>query len=133
MNWKKTFRIVLFVLVISLGLFIYYNYFWVFAEGTKAGVLNTIQEKGYVFKTYEGELIQSGFKTNIQSNEFFFSVTDKNIADRLQQNSGLEVNLHYKLYKGSLPWRGMQPYIVDSIYEIRGAEKQPSLAPTIEK
>lgn len=133
MNWKKISRTVLIVLVISLGMFVYYRFFWVFADGTKAGVLNTIQEKGYLFKTYEGELIQSGFKTNVQSNEFLFSVTDPKISQILQQNSGREVNLHYKKYLGALPWRGMQQYIVDSIYEIRGVDKTPGLSPTIEK
>jgi hypothetical protein len=33
--------------------------------------------------------------------------------------SGKELNLHYKQYLGSLPWRGMQQNIVDSIYEVR--------------
>lgn len=111
------------ILILSVGLiaFIYFRYIWVFADGTKAGVLNTFQRKGYIFKTYEGKIIQSGFKVNVQSNEFEFSVVSESVAKTLMENSGKEVELHYKSYFGALPWRGMQKFIVDSVYEIRGA------------
>ena len=86
----------------------------------KAGELNQIMYKGWVWKTYEGRLIQSGFKGaktggSIQSNEFNFSVTDKAIADSLMRCSGKNVELHYKEYLGVLPWRGMQRHIVDKV------------------
>lgn|SRR5689334_17657501 len=111
------------ILILSLGLiaFIYFRYYWVFADGTKAGILNTFQRKGYVFKTYEGKIIQSGFKVNVQSNEFEFSVISESVAKTLMENSGKEVELHYKSYFGALPWRGMQKFIVDSVYEIRSS------------
>ena len=104
-----------------------YNY--VFATGTKAGLLNTFQKKGYIFKTWEGKLIQSGFKANVQSNEFEFSVVNDKIAAVLEQNSGREVNVHYISYFGTLPWRGMSEFIVDSIYEIRESTGEPILKP----
>ena len=119
---RKATTIIITIIIIALIGFIYWRYFFVFAEGTKAGVLNTIQKKGYLFKTYEGQLIQSGFRgapgTAIQSNEFYFSVTDEKVAQKLMQNSGRDMELHYKRYQGSLPWRGMQLYVIDSIYRI---------------
>ncbi|MEN9685176.1 MAG: hypothetical protein RLZZ28_962 [Bacteroidota bacterium] len=114
------------ILTVALIVFIYWRFYFVFAEGTKAGALNTFQQKGMIFKTFEGKLIQSGFQANVQSNEFDFSVTKKSVADILEKNSGREVNLHYKRYFGSLPWRGVQSYIVDSVYEIRGAVSEES-------
>ena len=33
--------------------------------------------------------------------------------------SGKTVELHYKEYNGTLPWRGMQRYIVDKIVSVR--------------
>ena len=119
---RKATTIIITLIVIALIGFIYWRYFFVFAEGTKAGVLNTIQKKGYVFKTYEGQLIQSGFRGNpttaIQSNEFYFSVTDERVAQILMQNSGKDMELHYKRYLSTLPWRGMQEYLIDSVYHI---------------
>jgi hypothetical protein len=117
---SKIFRTIGIILCISLGVFIYVRFYFVFAEGTKAGSLNTIQKKGYVFKTFEGKLIQSGFKTGTQSNEFEFSVQNNNVANTLLNNSGAEFELHYKRYFGSLPWRGNSVYIVDSIYAMKG-------------
>lgn len=119
---RKATTIIITIIIIALIGFIYWRYFFVFAEGTKAGVLNTFQKKGYLFKTYEGQLIQSGFRGNpgtaIQSNEFYFSVTDEKVAQKLMQNSGRDMELHYKRYQGSLPWRGMQLYVIDSVYRI---------------
>ena len=95
-----------------------------FGEGVKAGELNQIVYKGWVWKTYEGRLIQTGFKGakgggTIQSNEFNFSVVNKDIADSLMRCSGKMVELHYREYNGALPWRGVQRYIVDRIVSVR--------------
>ncbi|WP_153796551.1 hypothetical protein [Foetidibacter luteolus] len=129
MRAKKIFRSIIIILVLGLGLFIYFHFFWVFGDATKAGTLNYFMRKGYIFKTYEGKIIQSGFKANVQSNEFEFSVTNPKVAEILLRNAGKEVVLHYKEYRGALPWRGMQENIVDSIYEIRGMEGETSIKP----
>jgi hypothetical protein len=119
---RKAGAIILTVVIVGLAIFIYWKYFFVFAEGTRAGILNTFQKKGYLFKTYEGQLIQSGFRgtpnATIQSNQFSFSVTNERVAQRLMENSGKDMELHYKRYQGALPWRGMQLFIIDSIYRI---------------
>lgn len=117
------------ILLLVLAGFIYWRYYFVYSEGTKAGILNTFQQKGFVFKTYEGNLIQSGFKANVQSNEFVFSVVDEKVAEVLNQNSGREINVHYKRYLGALPWRGLEKYIVDSILEVRGLGNETIIAP----
>lgn len=130
---RKATTIIITVIVIALIGFIYWRYFFVFAEGTKAGVLNTFQKKGYLFKTYEGQLIQSGFRGNpttaIQSNQFSFSVTSESVAQKLMENSGKDMELHYKRYIGTLPWRGMQPYIIDSVYQIINSNNLSSPQP----
>lgn len=114
------------VVAVALAIFIYFKFYFVFGEGVKAGELNQIVHKGWVWKTYEGRLIQTGFSSakkggNIQSNEFNFSVVDKTIADSLMRCSGKLVELHYKEYNGYLLWRGMQKYIVDGIVSVREA------------
>lgn len=126
---KKFFWTLGIVLVLGLGIFIYWRFYFVLAQGTQAGTLNIFQKKGVIFKTYEGKIILSGFKANVQSNEFSFSVVKENVAEQLLKVSGREVNIHYKQYFGSLPWRGMQNYIVDSIYEVRGVQGESILKP----
>ena len=111
------------IIIAALAAFIYFKFYFVFGEGVKAGELNQIVYKGWVWKTYEGRLIQTGFKGakgggTIQSNEFEFSVVDKAVADSLMHCSGKQVELHYKEFNGMLPWRGMQHYIVDGIISV---------------
>lgn len=114
------------ILVLTLTAFIFFKFYFVFGEGVKAGELNFVVYKGYIFKTYEGRAIQAGFGkgkgTNpgvIQSYEFDFSITDKAVADSLMRCGGKTVELHYKEYLGTLPWRGKQKYIVDRIVSVR--------------
>src|SRR3954471_24906886 len=104
---RKFTAILITVIVLGLIGFIYWHYYFVFAEGTRAGVLNTFQKKGYLFKTYEGQLIQSGFRGNpttaIQSNQFSFSVTNENVAQKLRQNGGKDRDRHNKGSMAGLP------------------------------
>ena len=120
--WKKTLAIAIAVLVIGLAAFIGIRFYYPYGEGVKTGQLNFVVYKGMIFKTYEGKLIQSGFWTNkpggIQSNEFNFSIINPTIADSLMHAGGQVVELHYKEYFGTLPWRGHSKYIVDHIVNI---------------
>ncbi len=114
------------LLLLALGGYIYFKfYFPVASEAVKSGELNYIMYKGYIWKTYEGKLIQAGINSNakrgntgVQSNEFDFSVVDKEIAEQLMKNSGRVMSLRYKQYNGALPWRGMQRNIVYAIDHI---------------
>ena len=110
-------------LLIVLSAFIYFRFFFVFGEGVKAGELNQFMLKGYVFKTYEGRLIQAGFRgaqgAGVQSYVFEFSVENPTLADSLMTCSGKQVELHYKEYLGALPWRGMQKTVVDKIVSVQ--------------
>lgn len=119
------------VIAVAVILFLFKFYF-VFGEGVKSGELNRVVYKGYIFKTYEGYIIQAGFNSNtgknpnvktIQSNEFYFSVEDKTVADSLMYHcGGRNVELHYKEYKGALPWRGKEKFVVDRIVAVTPAE-----------
>ena len=113
---KKILRIGLLIVVVVLSLTCWWRYYFVFGEGVKAGNLNFFVKKGFVFKTYEGRLIQDGFKSAtpgaLQSNEFEFSVTSDSIAAILERNSGKVVELRYKEYLHTLPWRGMSTFVV---------------------
>ena len=123
---RKIISAAILIAVILLAGFIYFRFYFVFGEGVKAGELNFVVYKGYIFKTYEGKVIQAGFNSKskntssaIQSYEFEFSITDPAVADSLMRCGGKTVELHYKEYLGSLPWRGQQNYMVDKIISVR--------------
>ena len=114
--------IVALLILAGLAGFGYFKYLWVFSDGTKTGELNSLTYTGYLFKTYEGEMILTGYGTKnssgtVQSKTFKFSVSDKEVAQKLTQMTGLRVTVHYKEYKGVLPWRGYERAIVDTVSE----------------
>ncbi|HSO77877.1 MAG TPA: hypothetical protein VLQ76_04865 [Bacteroidales bacterium] len=128
---KKYIKIIVFVLVlVAVGLFWWRHYF-VFGEGVKAGDLNFLVKKGYIFKTWEGRLIQTGFKTPspgaMQSNEFEFSIVNDSLASVLERASGKFVELRYKEYIASLPWRGMSKYVVIEVLNIKDLDPETGL------
>lgn len=131
---KILWTIVTVAVLVGAGMFMFHFYF-VFGEGVKSGELNRIVYKGIVFKTYEGRVIQAGFSSNgeksgVQSNEFVFSVADKKIAEELMYNcSGKNVELHYKEYRGALPWRGEEKFIVDSIVNVTPVNHDQTVIP----
>lgn len=123
---KKFIRNILIIGILLLAGLVYFYFYFPFGRGVKAGQLNYVVHKGYIFKTYEGKLIQAGFRGNIkqsgnavQSYEFEFSVTNKEIAEKLMLMGGKEMQLHYTEYLGALPWRGYNKCIVDEIIEIQ--------------
>ncbi len=109
---------------IALALFIFFRFCFVYSSGVNAGDINYFQRQGVVFKTYEGKMIQSGFRSagegtsSLRSNEFKFSVTDKAVADTLMRCSGKHVELRWKRYMGTLPWRGKSQYIVYEVLSV---------------
>lgn len=124
---KKILNIAIFVVVLVLAVVFWWRYYFVFGEGVKAGNLNFFVKKGYVFKTYEGRLIQDGFKSAtpgaIQSNEFEFSVTSDSVAAILERNSGKLVELRYKEYLHKLPWRGNSNFVVIEVLKTEEGPK----------
>jgi hypothetical protein len=119
-----------YALVALAGLFLvivitfWFRHYFVFGEGVKAGNLNFIVKKGFVFKTYEGRLIQEGLKTKVagavQNNEFDFSVTNDSIAEILERCGGKQVELRYKEYLHPVMWRGMSNYVVYEVLSVDG-------------
>ncbi len=137
---KTIFLTILFLLLLATG-YIYWFYFNIYSDGIREGILFKFSRKGNVFKTYEGELIQPGLKSiqggTINSNNFFFSVTDLQIADSLERIIGKNVNVHYVQYRKSLPWRGDNyngktqnqengQYIIDRIEKVSEVKYNPT-------
>lgn len=126
---KKAISIIVAVLVVALGAFLYIKYWYVYSDGVNEGDINYFQREGFIFKTYEGKMIQTGYNSKnttstIQSNEFKFSVENEHVAQQINNASGKQIKLHWKRYLGTLPWRGNSQFVVDSIYSVRAEKPQ---------
>ena len=114
------------------GGFVYVRYYFVFGTGIKTGTLNYVVHKGFIFKTYEGELILTGITSNeqgIKSNEFSFSISNRELAEEMMRLGGKQLELSYKEYLAPLPWRGHSKFVVNKIISV--SEASPSGVPYV--
>ena len=116
---KKFASWIILLLILLIGSFVYWKYFFTYSEGYRAGLLQKFSKKGNIFKTYEGEMILSSVRSSnnvaIASEKFFFSVQSEDVARKMDQIQGEYIVVHYKEKKGVLPWRGETQYLVDSV------------------
>ena len=126
---RKFLLYALLIILVLLGPFIWWKYFFTYSEGYRAGLLQKFSYRGNVFKTYEGEMILSSVESNrniaLASEKFFFSVKSHDIAQKLEQLEGYFVVVRYNQKHGALIWDGETPYFVDSVRVI--TEKDPKL------
>jgi hypothetical protein len=123
----RKFFIWLLVIVVA-GFAIYYGISNItYSEGSRAGTLIKISKKGYVFKTYEGELALSGVGGYIigpsnQGNVWAFSAKNKKVYEDLSRFEGKQVSLNYKEKMRTFPWLGETRYFVYSVELINEPE-----------
>jgi hypothetical protein len=107
--------------VITAITFLIFNY--TYSEGNRAGVVVKFSKKGYLLKTYEGELNMGGMgnlpNTAQQNMLWNFSVKDQVVADTLMNLEGRKVSLHYKEIIKNMPWQGETKYFVDGVKLIK--------------
>jgi len=94
---------------------------WSYSEGERVGVLQKFSRKGWICKTYEGELalyVVAGVAPQIWT----FTVRDEAVASKLNPVIGERVRLHYEEHRG-LPTScfGDTVYFVDSVAEAPSA------------
>ena len=90
---------VLMVPLILAALWIWITLSWAYSEGDRAGVLQKFSRKGWLCKTYEGELalyVVSGVAPQI----WYFTTRDDELAKRLTSAVGQDVQVHYNEHRG---------------------------------
>jgi hypothetical protein len=114
----RFFRNLLIVLILLGGLAFYWWFFNKYADGERKGTLVKITHRGNIFKTDEGEMWLSCRQT-VNPEKFYFSVTNDSIATVLKTLQDECVQVTYIQYRGTLPWRGDNKYIVTGVIPIR--------------
>lgn len=98
-KFLKYFMLLLVVPAALFALYIWAALTWVYSSGERAGYVQKLSQKGWVCKTYEGELILVSMP-GTQAEKFFFTVRDKNIAKKINETVGQRVRLIYEEHKG---------------------------------
>lgn len=102
-----------FVVLIAAG-WTWLTLSWAYSVGERAGVLQKFSRKGWICKTYEGEVAQyvvGGVAPQI----WYFSVRDEAVAQQLFKAVGQNVQLRYREHRG-IPTNcfGDTPYFGES-------------------
>lgn len=92
----------LLILILPAGLLALYTWVtltWVYSSGERAGYVQKLSHRGYICKTYEGELILVSMP-GTQAEKFYFTVRDKAVAKRINETVGKRVRLMYQEHIG---------------------------------
>jgi len=112
------FRNVIIFIMLAAAFAIYWFYYNKYGDGERKGTLVKITHRGNVFKTNEGEMWLSCRQT-VNPEKFYFSVTNDSLVNVLKTLQDECVQVTYKQYRGTLPWRGDNKYIVTGVIPIR--------------
>jgi hypothetical protein len=115
---RKTFWALLIAGVMLLIGYYFYRT-WTYSEGNRVGILFKVSKKGFVFKTYEGQLHQGGSMQMSPQSVWDFSAKNAAVYQKLQQYEGKNVSLHYKQLINAFPWQGDTDYIVDDVIPVQ--------------
>jgi len=94
MSIKSVFGVALF-LVLAAGLYILVVTFWSYSSGERAGWVQKFSSKGWLCKTWEGEMAMVSMPGST-SEKFVFTVWSDDVADQLNKVMGKRVSLHYE-------------------------------------
>ncbi len=100
------------------GLYIYTALNWSYSTGERAGFLQKVSNKGWICKTWEGELSLVAIP-GAAPEKFLFTVRDEAVAKKVNEAAGKRVTLNYEQHKG-LPSScfGDTDYFVVDVKEI---------------
>ena len=99
---KRALALLLSSIATVLVLFALYTWFtlsWSYSEGERAGYLQKFSKKGWLCKTWEGEILLSSMPGAIPE-RFAFTVRDESLVKALQSSMGQRVQISYEQHMG---------------------------------
>lgn len=95
-------RLLLSLIAVVIVLFAAYTWLvmsWSYSEGERAGYVQKVSKKGWLCKTWEGELALITMPGTV-AEKFLFSVRDEAVAQHINQSLGKRVSLAYEEHVG---------------------------------
>ena len=102
LNATKVLKSLTILLVSAIALFSLYVYMalnWSYSSGERAGFLQKVSHKGWICKTWEGELSLVAMPGSAPE-KFLFTVRDETVAQKVSAAAGKRVTLNYEQHKG---------------------------------
>lgn len=99
MSFKKWLMLALMLLVVFPALYLAAVLNWNYSEGERAGYVQKFSNKGWLCKTWEGELAMVTMPGTL-TEKFYFTVKDESVATRINESLGKKVRLVYEEHVG---------------------------------
>src|SRR5712671_4914922 len=98
-HFGKILALLVILIIAGSSLWTWLTLSWAYSEGERAGTLQKFSKKGWVCKTYEGELalyVVGGVGPQI----WYFSARNEEVAAKLMKEVGSKIQVHYTEHKG---------------------------------
>jgi len=95
----KKFLIFVGVVIAVIAAFTAFTLSWSYSEGERAGYVQKFSRKGWVCKTWEGELAMASMPGTMPQ-VFSFTVRDAAVAAQVNQTMGQRVSIAYQEHRG---------------------------------
>lgn len=98
----KVIKTLLAIAVIAILLFVAYSWLvlsWSYSSGERAGYVQKLSHKGWLCKTWEGEMALVSMPGTV-AEKFYFTVRDEKLAGEINQSMGKRVALSYEQHIG---------------------------------
>src|SRR5713226_4575813 len=86
---------ILVAIVLLVAGYFLFVFNWSYSEGERAGWIQKFSSKGWLCKTWEGEMAMVSMPGSM-SEKFFFTVWDDATAEQINKAMGKRVSLHYE-------------------------------------
>ncbi len=124
----RRFLFALVVLLLLVAAYFYAALHWSYSTGERAGWIQKLSDKGWVCKTWEGELALVSIPGTSSVEKFAFTVRDPEVAASLTRVMGKRVTVHYE-QKVGLPTScfGETRYYVTGVAEASDISLSPGV------
>jgi hypothetical protein len=114
-RWKLYLWIIALTPIVLFLLYTFVAYHWTYSSGDRSGILRKISQKGWLCKTWEGELAMTTVP-GVMPESWPFTIRDDEVAANMNGAIGKQVVLHYREHRGL--WSdcfGETAYFVESV------------------
>ena len=117
----KVLLISLVVLILALAGFTWFTLSWAYADGERAGYVQKFSKKGWLCKTWEGEMAMVTMPGTV-AEKFQFTVREPAVVEQINQSMGSRVTLSYQQHLG-LPTScfGDTNYFITGVSKVAGS------------
>ena len=122
--WRGTKRLLVYSLLLVAGaaaLYLFAAYKFTYSAGERAGYVQKFSKKGWLCKTWEGELAMATMP-GVMPETFAFTLHDDNLAAELNKSMGQRVTLSYEQKVGLPSCFGDTAYWVTHVRPIEAAK-----------